>query len=857
MAVYAVQGLRRRHAGVSGWGARAPSPFVGRERELALLQDSLVAARAGQGQVVGVVGEAGMGKTRLVTEFGRRLADRGVTVVVGHCLAYGQHTPYLPVRDFVRQLGGLRARDTAVVQTAAVERWLHAAGVTVAADGALLRHLLDLPVAPEALAQLSPEARQVRTFALLRHLVVQAAQQQPLVLVVENLHWIDPTSAAWLLSLMERLADAALLLVGTCRPGAPRPWGVHAAVTQMALSPLRDADSRAVVQAVPGAGALSEARLRAIVARAGGNPFFVEELVWDAVEQDERDTPGTVPATVHAVLAARIDRLPPEAKRLLQIAAVIGPEVPVSLLQALAEVPEAVLHHGLAHLQAAEFLYETCLFPVQVYSFKHALTHEVAYGSLLQERRRFLHARLVDIIEALPPNHGTEQVECLAHHALQGEVWDKALTYLRQAGRKAEAQSALLARGWFEQALRVLTVLHESPATLEQGFEIRLGLRATLGALGEVRQALEHLRKAETLAEQLHDDHRRGRVYASMTVVHVLLGELDEALAAGTQALEIARRLGDLRLRLLTTTHLEQAHYYRGDYHQVVALATGFLATLATDSAHGYVENTLLMSLYCRYWLILSLTELGQFTEATAYAAEAFQLAESTHHANFIGRIHFAAGRLHFIKGDWASARAHFEHGIVAYREGHIFLSLHHVIAASAWVLAQVGETSLSLTRLREGEQLLKRQSAREAIDQHGGDYHALGRAALLLGQINEAQNLGDHALRYAPSHPGFAAHALHLLGDIAMHPHHSNVERSEAYYLQALALAEQCSMRPLQAHCHRGLGTLYARTGQRQQAQAELTTAIDLYRAMDMAFWLPQAEATLAQIGKVDTPAT
>ena len=401
LPVYTVQGLRGRHAGVMGRGPRTGSPFVGRARELALLYDCLAAARTGQGQVVGLVGEPGMGKTRLVTEFCRSLAGQGVTVVVGQCLSYGQATPYLPVRDILRQVCELAEGDAAAVHIAAVQHRLHASGLTAEEDVALLLQLLDLPVAPECLAQLSPEARQVRTFALLRHLVVHAAQPQPLVLVVENVHWIDPTSAAWLLLLVERLAGAAILLVGTCRPGSPLPWGTHAAGTQVALPPLRGPDSRAVVQAVLGAVALPEVRLRALLAQAGGNPFFLEELAWHAVAHDQPDTLGAVPETVQAVLAARMDRLPPAAKRLLQVAAVIGMDVPFPLLQALAEQPEEQLQQSLAHLQTAEFLYETRLFPAPEYTFKHALTHEVAYGSLLQERRRGLHAHIVEALEAL------------------------------------------------------------------------------------------------------------------------------------------------------------------------------------------------------------------------------------------------------------------------------------------------------------------------------------------------------------------------------------------------------------------------------------------------------------------------
>ena len=328
-----------------------------------------------------------------------------------------------------------------------------------------------------------------------------------------------------------------------------------------------------------------------------------------------------------------------------------------------------------------------------------------------------------------------------------------------------------------------------------------------------------------------------------MTNLHSLLGELDEALASGSRALAIALRLGDLRLRLLTTTYLEQAHYYRGEYERVVELATDNLVALPADWAHDHFGMTVPPSVYDRYWLVMSLGQLGKFDEAVEHEAEAIRLAEPTHRAINVGRAHFAAGTLHLLRGDWAKARSLFERGITAYRTGNVGLSLPHPVAASAWVLAQVGEASEALARLREGEQLLERLAVRAAVDQHGADYHSLGRAGLLLGRLEEAQHLGDRAVEFSPSHPGYAAHAQHLLGDIATHPDRFDAERGEAHYRQALALAEPRGMRPLVAHCHLGLGKLSRRTGKREQAQEHLTTATTMYREMDMRFWLTQAE--------------
>jgi tetratricopeptide (TPR) repeat protein len=558
----------------------------------------------------------------------------------------------------------------------------------------------------------------------------------------------------------------------------------------------------------------------------------------------------SVPDTIGEVLRARIDRLPLQDKGLLQTAAVIGKDVPFALLRSIAELSDRELRQGLARLQGAEFLHEAHLSPELEYTFKHALTHEVTYSGLLSSRRRDLHARLVDTIETLNRDRLGGEVERLAHHALRGELREKAVDYLRQAGLKAAARSALPeARVWFEQALGVLETLPESQSTLEQAFEIRLELRSVLSLLGEVRRMLERLREAETLAQKLNDDRRRGRVCAAMTNAHSLLEEPEEALVTGTRALQIAGRLGDLRLRILTTTYLEQAHFFLGDYERVVELAIDNLAALPADWANEHFGTPMPISVFNRRWLVVSLAELGRFAEAAQYAAEALRLAAATHQAYSVGMAHFAAGTFHLLKGDWVKARSLMEHGIAMFLIGNIVLLLPIAIASSAWALAQLGEASDALTRLREGEQLLERQASRGAVGRRGLAYHALGRAALLLGRLDEAQSWGDRAVEYSPSRLGSAAQARHLLGDIATHPDRFDAERGEAHYRKALALAEPRGMRPLVADCHFGLGKLYRRIGEREQAQEHLTTAVTMYREMDMRFWLEPAEAELENL--------
>ena len=345
----------------------------------------------------------------------------------------------------------------------------------------------------------------------------------------------------------------------------------------------------------------------------------------------------------------------------------------------------------------------------------------------------------------------------------------------------------------------------------------------------------------------MNDDRRRGRACVTLNNAHSLLGELNEALVAGTRALEIGARLGDLRLRIRATTYLAQTHYYRGDFERAVELATDSLRALPADWVHeSFGSSPIPISVYGRLWVIHCLGELGRFAEATPYAAEALRLAGATQHAFTVGEAHNAAGQLHLRKGDWVTGRSLIERAFAAFRTGNIVVAFSGMVATSSWVLAQAGEASEALTRLQEGEELVERQAAQGVVLL---SYHTLGRAALLLDRLDEAQSLGERAVKSSSSRPGIAAQALHLLGDIATHPDRFDAERGEAYYRQALVLAEPRGMRPLIAHCHLGLGKLSRRTGQRELAHEHFTIATTMYREMDMRFWLEQAEAEAREL--------
>jgi tetratricopeptide (TPR) repeat protein len=319
----------------------------------------------------------------------------------------------------------------------------------------------------------------------------------------------------------------------------------------------------------------------------------------------------------------------------------------------------------------------------------------------------------------------------------------------------------------------------------------------------------------------------------------------------GIRALEIADRLGDLRLHILATSFLEQTHFWRGEYERVVELATGNLTVLPADWVYESLGIAAPPSVYDRVHLVMSLAELGRFAEAAAHEAEAIRLAESTHNAYTIGLAYRASATVHLLEGDWAKARLLLEYGISVLRTGSVVVALPYAVASSAWGLAQLGHTDEALNRLQEGEQLLESQAASGIVFNRAGTSPALGRACLLLGRLDEARRLANRAVESSSQHQfGNIAHALHLLGDIATHPDRFDAESGEVHYRQALTLAEPRSMRPLVAHCHLGLGRLYRRTDKPQKGHEYLTTATTMYREMGMTYWLETAEAAIEESG-------
>jgi tetratricopeptide (TPR) repeat protein len=786
---------------------------------------------------------------------------QGWLLLESSATSYGQTTPYLPVIDLLKAYFQLEDRDDGRRRREKLTGRLlmldPALGPTLPAFLALL----EVPGEDAPWQSLDPSQRRQRTLDALQRLLLRESQVQPLLLVVENLHWIDTETQAFLDGLVENLHAARILLLVNYRPEYEPGWRNKISYTQLRLDPLPPASIEAMLRSLLGDDAGLEPLKRCLSERSQGNPFFLEESVRTLVETQvlvgdqgayrlTRALPSIqVPATVQAVLAARIDRLPPEEKALLQTAAVIGTEVPLALLQAVAEAPEEPLRLGLTHLQAGEFLYETRLFPEIAYTFKHALTQQVAYETLLQERRRALHARIVAALEARTGNGVAEQVERLAHHAVRGAVWDKALRYCRQAGERAMARSAHReAVGHFDHALSVLTSLPAQRDTHEQAIELRLALRSALMPSSDSARILTCLHEAEALAGVLDDHHRLGQISGFLSVHFRNRGAYDQAIIAAQRTLALATADGDGVLHALANLYLGAAYWAQGAYARAIDCCRETVASLHGPQRLERFGQVTLPAVQAGAFLAVCYAELGRFAAGKAFGDDGVQIAEAVTHPSSLMWACYGSGLLGLRQGDLPRALPLLERAIGICQEADLPLFVPRMAAAlgTAYTLAGRGVDAVALLTPAVEQTMETDMAGFQALCRL-----SLGEAQVLAGRLEEALALAERALAHAHAHQerGNEAYALRLLGEIAARREPRESDQAEGYYRQALALAEERGMRPLQAHCHRGLGMLYAMTGQREQACTELSTAIELYQAMEMTFWLPETEAAVAQV--------
>jgi DNA-binding winged helix-turn-helix (wHTH) protein/tetratricopeptide (TPR) repeat protein len=583
---YRVAGVRR-WSSMAVRSARPMAPFVGRSHELALLERMLSSALEGHGQVANVLGEPGMGKSRLVYEFATSAGTRHgpLTVLEGRCVSYGNLIPYLPLGDLIRAHCGVEDVESPELIRQAIDRTASEHGLPPDASALLLR-LIGVADASSALEALSPEAVKARTFDVLRQLLLRAAARRPLVIVVEDVHWIDRTSEEFLATLAERLVAARLMLVATLRPGYAAPWMHRSYAAQITLAPLTPADSSRLVESVAAEFSLNADVSSAILSRGEGNPFFLEELARTALEHG----PGThtIPQTIHGVIMARVDRLPDDPKRLLQTASIIGREVPLRLLTRVWNDSSDIVAH-LDQLRRHEFLYERAAADEPAYVFTHALTQDVAYDSLLARSRRELHLRTARALEEVYADRLDDMAATLAYHYARTDLVPAAVTWLtRAADRAARVYANAEAILHLELATRRLQRLPESPDRDRGLVNVALRYAHSLYFLGRFEDSVEVLQPHEARLVRLNDPALTAASAFWLAHMYSRLGDQRRAADSAHRAIAAATAVGDAALI--------------GKAHGVLALEGHWAGRPKEGIEHGAQAVALLTGLPDQRW---------------------------------------------------------------------------------------------------------------------------------------------------------------------------------------------------------------------------------------------------------------
>lgn len=821
-----------------------PTEFVGRGRELMLLEGFLERVTEGRGHVVSIVGEPGIGKSRLVHEFVQGIMTDACTVLRGDCLSYRAHAPYHLVLDILRDACEIEAADT----PDDIDRKMRTIlGLMGAADEPWAPYIVNLvcPGRDPIVAAVAPEIVRERTFEGVQQLVLAQQERRPLVIVIEDLQWIDQTSAELLAVLADVVFGRRIMLLCTSRPGYPLPGAGRSHASQIALPPLSADGSRRLVLSTLGSHKNEAQLVPAILARGEGNAFFLEELV-RVVREDESATQVGIPETVHDVLSSRIVRLRDEDRQLLQIAAIIGRDFPVALLEAVSPLSGEETGAGLARLRTAELVYPRRIGLDAAYTFSHALTWDVANEIMLEDERRALHARVVTATERLYAARLIDHVERLAEHAGRAMLWDRAIQYGRQAGHKAIAHSAYRdAVSYFTQALAALEHIPPGPMILEHAIDLRLELRSALAPLGDRSRIGQIHRELQSLTDQLGDRRRQGLVAALMTGVYYSSGLFEQAVQYGERATEIAASSGDVVIESLACSHLSASYFLRGDYQRAITSAQYVVEILPPERSHEGFGMSIRPAVYARGFLSWALSEVGRFDEAETAARDALQLAEAIGHPTTLASGLLAMGTFSVRRGNLGDALGPLQ-------RAHDLCRRYDLLMWRPTCWSFLGHSLVLDGRITEGEALL-----REARDESAAAGMKtldslvtmwLGEARLFAGAVGEAEDLARLALKGTRDRheAGLEGWVLRLLAEITAYQQPVGAALAEGLYRDAMQRAEAYGMRPLIARCHLGLGVLGRRAGTFGDVADHLTIARGMFRDMRMQLWVDSVDTEL-----------
>lgn len=833
---YRVLGIGVRPSDETVLDSTALSPFVGRRREMEVLEELREQAAGGAGQVVSLVGEAGAGKSRLLYEFRRRSVGSSATWLTGRCLSYGGGVPYLPLVYMLRNEWGIDEADEHALVAAKVRMGLERIGLNA---GDLLPYLLRLLVAGSAqkeLAALSPQALQARTFTVLRQVILNAGRGGLVILDIEDLHWADETSQDFLAFLVEGLPAARMLLLVTLRPGYRLRWIDHSYATQINLRRLTDQESHVVVESILRRVKLPKELVGAILAKAEGNPFFLEELTQSMMERPD----VSVPDTVQGVLMARVDRLPAPHKRLLQTASVLGRELPLDLLTAIWDGADE-LGPLLSDLKLWEFLYEAPTAKEPLYFFKHALSQETIYQTLLANRRRILHAAAGRAFEELYFDRLEEVYDRLAYHFSQAEDAEKAVAYLSRFAGKSALEYA------HAEAAKALGEALSHAARLPAGsrdrrcLELSLQLAHSLLPLARFSETLELFLGQREALERLGDTFLCGRYFFWLAHTYSYLGRHEEAEENAWRSVREARQAGDAETEGRAFYVLCRDAFWVGGFSEGIEhgrQAVGLLEQAADRWWQGQA-----------YWVLgFHYYVLGQFDHAFQTMRRAYAIWEALLDPRLDPS--WSTGYFHASLGDWEQGIEECKSALARTQDP---LNTAAALGFLGYAYLEKGDLPPAVAALEESVERLRQAGMQQLL----GWYSAfLAEAYLMSGRMGEARQVALEALATTEGvrflyGSGWVQRSLGRIAGAQ-----GEFAESEAWLRRAIQTFGEIRSPYEEARTRLDLANLVGRRGRADEAARELGEAHRRFRQLGVPHYVARSERLAAELALPLEPA-
>ncbi len=850
--LWRVGGTKRSESRFEALRSKNLTSFVGRDSELGMLLNRWESAVVGEGQVILIEGEAGIGKSRLADELRRAVASYAHTPIRYQCSPHYTNSAFFPFVSQLEHASNILRGNDSEERLDKLEQLLPESTPGRPKALWLFAKLLSLPTERYSTLTLEPQEVKSETIALFRSQLAAQCKKAPVLIVFEDLHWIDPTSLEVLDVLVQAGRDLPVLFIVTHRPEFESPWDAYGFVTRLQLNRLPRRDGTAIIHEVAGGKSLPDDVLQQILAKTDGVALFVEELTKTVLEGGllreeasryvlDKPLPElAIPSTLSDSLVARLDRLA-SAKEVAQVAACIGREFSFELLHSVTGLDESETRRALEQLMDNELINRYGATRRSNYIFKHALVQDAAYQSLLMKTRRRYHERIAHALEVDSPETVNTQPELLAHHCTKAELFDQAAEYWRRAGSNAYSRRANReATKCFDEALMALDQLPETHDNLEKGIDVRIDIRHALFALRQFGQILKRVQEAEHLAHRLGDRRRLARINSYLTQATSGVGDHNRAIAIGESALAVTEADEDFTSQVMTRFFLAWIHCAIGNFVQSIQYAHQVVAPLKGRHAREHFGLAGLPAVMARSVMNESLVEIGQFAEATSVAEEAMRIAEEADHPLSVVIALESVARVSIFSGRFGKAIVNLERAVELGRRWDLTRGFPYTAASLAQAYFLAG-------RFAEAMSLLDEVVRHERL--RAFEVRLLGEAYLLAGRRETALDYARRALVLSQEckERGCEAWALRLLGEITFDPDAHRVDAAESYYCQSLSLAEELGMRPLVSHCHLDLGILYQQTERSLEAQEHLSIGTALFDEMGMRLpsraeiWLKQ----------------